>query len=225
MGFSEELRALSAAIWQQELAHPFVRGIGEGTLDDARFRHYLEQDYLFLIEYAKVFALAAAKSPELDTMAYFARLCHETLNEEMALHRSYCAEFGLTPADLEAALPAQTTRGYTGHLLQVAATGTVADILAAVLPCQWGYAEIAAQLEANGMPREPRYRKWIEMYASQPFRDYGQWLRETLDGLAASLTPANKERLKEHFQLSSRWEYLFWEMAWNLEGWNVPEGG
>ncbi|MEE8396827.1 MAG: thiaminase II, partial [bacterium] len=52
MGFSEELRALSAAIWQLELAHPFVRGIGEGTLDDARFRHYLEQDYLFLIEYA-----------------------------------------------------------------------------------------------------------------------------------------------------------------------------
>jgi len=223
VGFSEELKMVSQAIWAGELEHPFVRGIGDGTLDDDRFRHYLGQDYLFLIEYAKVFALATSKSPDLDTMAYFARLCADTLNEEMALHRSYCVEFGILPADLEAVQPAQTTRGYTGHLLQVASTGSIVDIIAAVLPCQWGYAEIAIHLQTEGVPAEPRYRKWIEMYASEPFQDYGRWLRGTLDELAASLPAAHKARLSQHFLLSSRWEYLFWEMAWNLEDWQLPE--
>ena len=121
MAFCDELRAASAGIWQQEQQHPFVLGLGDGSLSEERFRFYLAQDYLFLIEYAKVFAIAATRSPELETMAYFATLCSDTLNGEMALHRSYCAEFGLTPADLETTEPAQTTRGYTGHLLQVVA--------------------------------------------------------------------------------------------------------
>ncbi|MBI4081040.1 MAG: thiaminase II [Candidatus Lambdaproteobacteria bacterium] len=223
MGFCDELRQVSAAIWRAELDHPFVRGIGDGTLDPAKFRFYLEQDYLFLIDYAKVFAIAASRSPDLDTMAYFARLCAETLNEEMALHRSYCGEFGIAPADLEATRPAQTTRGYTGHLLQVAATGGLPEMLAVVLPCQWGYNEVARHLAAQGMPREPRYRRWIAMYASPEFEAYGRWLRARLDGLAAHLAPSDKARLKHIFNLSSRWEYLFWEMAWQRATWAVPE--
>ena len=80
-----------------------MRGMGDGSLDAGRFRFYLEQDYLFLIDYAKVFALAVTRAPEVETMAAFAQLCSDTLNGEMALHRSYCAEFGITPAHLEAA--------------------------------------------------------------------------------------------------------------------------
>jgi thiaminase/transcriptional activator TenA len=99
----------------------------------------------------------------------------------------------------------------------------VADIVAAVLPCQWGYAEIARHLRAQGLPAEPRYRRWIEMYAGPEFEDYGRWLRETLEGLAPHLSPAHRERLKRTFHTSSRWEYLFWEMAWRMERWSVPE--
>ena len=223
MGFCDELMRGSQGIWAREKEHPFVVGLGAGTLDDARFRFYLEQDYLFLIEYAKVFALAATKSAELETMAYFAQLCADTLNTEMALHRSYCAEFGITPAELEAARPAQTTSGYTGHLLQVAVRGGIADIIAAVLPCQWGYYEIARHLQERGMPAEPRYCRWIEMYASAGFAEYGRWLRERMEHLAPYLAPEHKRRLKAIFHDSSRWEYLFWEMAWRREMWAVPE--
>jgi thiaminase/transcriptional activator TenA len=223
MGFCDELRAVSRGIWAREKEHPFVKGMGAGTLAPERFRFYLEQDYLFLIDYAKVFALAASKAPDLETMASFARLCAGTLNEEMALHRSCCAEFGIAPADLEAAQPAQTTLGYTGHLLSVAVRGGIADIVAAVLPCQWGYAEIAAHLRGQGLPAEPRYRKWIEMYASPAFEDYGRWLRALLERLAPYLEPAHRERLRTIFHTSSRWEYLFWEMAWRGERWAVPE--
>jgi thiaminase (transcriptional activator TenA) len=223
MAFCDELMRVSQAIWEREREHPFVRGLGDGSLDAQRFRFYLEQDYLFLIEYAKVFALAATRAAELETMATFAQLCADTLNTEMALHRSYCAEFGIAPEALEAAEPAQTTAGYTGHLLQVAATGGVAEICAAVLPCQWGYSEIARHLQAQGLPAEARYRKWIEMYASPEFEAYGAWLRGRLEALAPGFPPAQVARLKRVFHTSSRWEYLFWEMAWRMERWAVPE--
>ena len=224
MALCDTLMQVSRGIWEREKAHPFVRGMGDGSLPAERFRFYLEQDYLFLIEYAKVFALAVTRAPQVETMAYFAQLCSDTLNGEMALHRSYCAEFGITPADLEAAQATPTTVGYTGHLLRVALSGGLAEICAAVLPCQWGYAEIAAHLRAQGMPAEPRYRKWIEMYASPEFEAYGRWLRERLEALAPGLSAAQVQRLKAIFHASSRWEYLFWEMAWRQERWQVPEG-
>ena len=222
-GFSEELRDVSAGIWAAELVHPFVRGLGEGSLSPERFRFYLEQDYLFLIDYARVFALAAAKAQTLELMTAFAGLCADTLKGEMALHRSYCAEFGITEDALQTVAPAQTTKGYTGHLLQVAAMGDVLDIVAVVLPCQWGYAAVATHLREQGMPAEPRYRKWIEMYASAEFEAYGRWLRGTMDRLAPQVSAARRARLKEIFHLSSRWEYLFWEQAWRMEQWAVPE--
>jgi thiaminase/transcriptional activator TenA len=223
MSFCDDLLKVSQDIWAREKQHPFVLAIGRGDLDDARFRFYLEQDYLYLIDYAKVFALAAVRAQDVATEAYFAKLCAETLNEEMDLHRSYCAEFGLTPADLEATQPSQTTRGYTGHLLQVAATGGITEIVAAVLPCYWGYWELARHLRAQGMPAEPRYRKWIEMYASAPIEANVRWLQAAMERLAAPLDATARERLKRIFHDSSRWEYLFWEMAWQRAQWAVPE--
>jgi thiaminase/transcriptional activator TenA len=222
VAFCDELMAVSQGIWEREKQHPFVLGIGRGDLDAARFRYYLEQDYLYLIDYAKVFALGAVRAPDLATEAYFAKLCAETLNEEMDLHRSYCAEFGIAPKDLESAQPSQVTRGYTGHLLQTAGTGGIAEIVAAVLPCYWGYWEIASYLKAQGVPKEPRYRKWIEMYASAPIAANVAWLRDAMERLAAACSVADRERLKRIFHDSSRWEYLFWEMAWNRDGWPAP---
>ena len=220
MTLTSRLMEVSRDIWEAEKQHPFVRGLGDGSLPAETFRFYLEQDYLFLIEYAKVFSIAATRAPEPAMMAQFANLAAETLNVEMDLHRSYCAEFGITPADLEQVEMAQTTSGYTGHLLSVAMRGDVADIIAAVLPCQWGYAEISRHLQAGGMPPEPRYVKWIEMYASDAFDDYGRWLRETLDGMQG-ITPEREARLKRIFRDSSRWEALFWEMAWQQAMWEV----
>ena len=226
MSFCDELRSVSAGVWDAELEHPFVRGLGDGSLDPERFRFYLEQDYLFLIDYAKVFALAVVKAPDLALQSEFAKLCSETLGVEMELHRSYCGEFGIAPADLERVERAEVTRGYTGHLLTVATTGDIAEIVAAVLPCQWGYAEIAHHLEGTGggISAGSRYGKWIEMYASAEFEAYGSWLRGILEELAPRRAPAERERLKSHFHTSSRWEYLFWEMAWQRQMWRVPEG-
>src|SRR5258708_29993205 len=148
--FTHMIRAKAQAIWDRELKHPFVRGLGDGTLSIDRFRFYLAQDYVFLIEYCRVFALGAAKAPDLQTIGVFTRLLDETLNTEMQLHRNYCQRLGIAETDLEATAPAPITHAYTRHLLTVAYSGSIADIVATVLPCQLGYAEIGTAVACKG---------------------------------------------------------------------------
>ncbi len=128
---SELLRQKVAGIWEAQHQHPFVRGIGDGTLGLERFQFWLRQDYVFLIEYARLLGMAAARSPDLETMVCFARLLKETLETEMSLHRAYAAEFGLNCEDLEQESSAPTTRAYTDFLLRVATTGDFVELVAA----------------------------------------------------------------------------------------------
>jgi thiaminase/transcriptional activator TenA len=152
MAISEELRSECADIWERQHRHPFVTGIGDGTLDVNRFRFWVRQDYLFLIEYGRVLAFAAARAPDLASMSRFAELTHSTLTTEMDLHRSFCGELGISRADLEAERMARTTRGYTDFLVRVAAQADFALVLAALLPCMWGYSEIGQRLAGRGPP-------------------------------------------------------------------------
>lgn len=219
MSLSERLHHTAAPIWQKTLTHPFVRGLGDGTLPLENFRFYMGQDYVFLIEYSRLLALATAKAPDLDTMGRFANLLDATLNREMALHREFAAQCGISAAALAATLPAPTTYAYTRHLVRVAALGDFAEIVAALLPCQWGYCEIGQTLARRGKPvAPPFYGQWIDMYASPEFAALATWLRDLLDTFAGTV---NEARLTEVFCTSARYEYLFWEMAYRLESWPV----
>ena len=219
--FTDELRQSAAPIWEADLRHPFVRGIADGTLPPDKFKFYLIQDYLFLLDYSRVFAYGVIKAPDEATMALFSQLLNETLNTEMDLHRGYCEKFGISAAEMEQAPVAPTTHAYTRHVLNVAQSGTLAELIAGVLPCQWGYAEIGTTLAEQGGSPEPLYQEWIEMYASDEFLALGKWLRSLLNELTAESSSTEKERLKRHFLFSSRYEYLFWEMAWTQEAWQI----
>ncbi|HEV2065692.1 MAG TPA: thiaminase II, partial [Thermomicrobiales bacterium] len=148
--FSNHLRGGADPIWQAQHDHPFVRGIGDGSLDPVRFSFWLRQDYLFLIDYARLFAAAALRAPDLAAMTRFATLLHETLTREMNLHRSYVEGFGITAADLERETKAPTTQGYTDFLLRTATLGDYPELLGALLPCMWGYSEIGIALARRG---------------------------------------------------------------------------
>ena len=91
MTSSEAFRQAGHAIWEANYAHPFVQGIGDGTLPQERFRFYLAQDYVYLIDFSRFFAVAAAKAASLAPMERFAKLLDETLHFEMDLHRAICA--------------------------------------------------------------------------------------------------------------------------------------
>lgn len=211
----------AAAIWEAQHRHPFVVGIVDGTLDLERFKFWVRQDYLFLIEYSRLLALAAARSPDLETMTLFARLVNETLQTEMDLHRAYAAEFGITVAELGCETLAPTNRAYTDFLLRVAAIGDYAELVAALLPCMWGFSEIGQRLATRSAPADERYAKWIAMYSSNEFAELAQWCRRLLDCLSAGLPDRELQKLESVFLTSSRYEWLFFEMAWRGERWPI----
>ncbi|MBI4240235.1 MAG: thiaminase II [Candidatus Rokubacteria bacterium] len=221
MGLSDDLRKRAEPVWTRSLAHPFVLGIGAGSLPVDRFRFYIRQDYVFLIEYARVLALACAKARDLPDMEKLAELLHATLGREMTLHRAYCGEFGITPEELERTEPAPTTYAYTRHLLDTAWSGSLAEIVASLFPCQWSYWEIGTMLATRGAPRHaPLYCQWIDTYASKEYGELAQWVKTLLDRLGADASTGEREPMTERFLLSSRFEHAFWEMAWTMEQWS-----
>src|SRR3972149_1076122 len=175
--FTDRVRGAAEPIWRAQHEHPLVRAIGEGTVDRERFELWLRQDYLFLQEYARLFALAAARAPDLETMRAFSRLAPETLETEMRLHRAYAAELGVSEAALAAESKAPTTQAYTDFLLRTAALGDFAELVAALLPCMWGFSEIGPAPKARRPPAEPLCAKWGERYASPGFAERGAWCR------------------------------------------------
>ena len=220
MGFIEGVEQNSLPIRQAILEHPFVRGIGQGDLDVERFKFYVAQDYVYLIDYARALALGAARAPQLETMSWFAGLLDETLNTEMELHRGYCARFGISHAELEATRAAPTTVAYTAYLLRVASQGSFGELAASLLPCQWGYWEIGDHLERQGTPPQaPLYAEWVGMYSSHEFRDLALHLRSLTDDLGSVASPAEQAAMEDAYVTSLRLEYQFWDMAWRLEQW------
>jgi thiaminase/transcriptional activator TenA len=208
------LRAASSPVWEAQHAHPFVRGIGDGTLAEERFRFYVRQDYRFLIDYGRLLALGAARAPRIVQMRRFAALTHAVLETEMALHAGLAERWGIGAAELEAEQPAPATRGYCDFLLRTAALGDFAELTAALLPCMWGYAEIGERLAAAGPPEHPGYAAWIATYADPEFQALAAWARELTDAAAADAGPAAIDRMSAAFRTSSQLELGFWESAW-----------
>ncbi|MFC7027031.1 thiaminase II [Halomicroarcula sp. GCM10025324] len=221
MSVIDDLADVAEPIWAATLDHPMVAQLGDGTLDEAPFRYWVRQDYVYLVAYSRVFALGASKAPDLDRMTTFARLLHSTLDTEMDLHREYAADFGISEADLEATDPSPTTRAYTDFLVRVAATGTFGDLVAALLPCMWGFHETAVRLRADGLPDEDRYAEWIRTYSDEEFADLAQWCKDLMADVAADATDADRERYRDLFRTSTRYEYRFWDAAWRQETWSV----
>ena len=220
MSFIEGVEQRALPVRQAILDHPFVRGIGNGDLDVERFKYYVAQDYVYLIDYARALALGAARAPELEVMSWFAGLLDETLNTEMELHRGYCAQFGITREELEATRPAPTTVAYTSYLLRVASQGSFSELAASLLPCQWGYWEIGEHLDRQGPPTHaPLYAEWVGMYSSSEFRDLALHLRALTDELGNVASPAERTAMETAYITSLRLEHQFWDMAWNREQW------
>jgi thiaminase/transcriptional activator TenA len=219
MNVSQQCYDAARPIWDAQLKHPFVVGLGDGSLDVDVFKRWVVQDYLYLKEFARVFAWAVAKTDQLQGMGWYAKVLDLTLNTEMGLHRSYAERFEISAAELEAAEMWPTTRAYTDFLVRVSADGDMADLLAALLPCAWGYVDIAQQLAQRRPPDDQRYADWIAQYASQEFAEAADWLRTELDRMAETAAPEKRRRLVDLFVLSSRYEWQFWEMCWHGEVW------
>jgi len=217
MRFFERLKAAASADWRAYTEHPFTNGMADGSLPQAAFRHYLVQDYLFLIEFARAYALAVYKAPKLADMREANTGLSAILDVEMNLHVKLCADWGLSPDDLERATPAVEMLAYTRYVLD---TGMRSDLLAlqvALAPCVIGYAEIAMRLSARPEAHAAAnpYRGWIAEYAGTPYQAVAEKARAQLERLADSYaTPAREIELIVIFKEATRLEINFWEMGW-----------
>jgi thiaminase/transcriptional activator TenA len=219
ISFFDQLQRDNAALHEATLAHPVVRGIGDGSLPEQTFRYYVEQDYQFLRRYVRVLARAVSASPDLPTATRLADLLQATLAVEIDALVELYAAFDGDRARLDEVVPAPTCQAYTDHLLACAAGSDLVVILAAILPCQWGYREIGRTLARRGLPAHPGYARWIGEYASDEYGALVDWLVARFDTLAGSAGAAARERAATAFTLSTRYELRFWEMAGTMQAW------
>jgi thiaminase (transcriptional activator TenA) len=200
------------------LAHPFLTGLTDGSLDEGAFAQYVAQDVHYLRDFARALAIVGAKAPTLVDTAMFARHAAEVFDVELALHSKLLPELGLDPTRLGATPPSPTTQAYTSYLLATAYGGSFADGLAAVLPCYWIYAEVGAALVARGSS-DPRYQLWIDSYGGDEFAATVAQVLELTDRTGPTLTAAAEITARAHFAATARYEWMFFDAAYRREEW------
>ena len=219
MKTTERLYDAVREIWDGYYQHPFVRGIQDGTLDHNKFRYYILQDYLYLVDYARVFALGAAKSPDLDTMKLFADRCKSILDNEMSIHDGYMGRFNITQEELDSASMALDNASYTAYMLRVGYEEDAAAICAAILACSVRY-EILAKRMISDRPactEDPFYGEWILGYASEAYAEENRELEMFTNRLTAGYTENQYRHLEKIFVDCSRFETAFWDMGWEMK--------
>jgi thiaminase/transcriptional activator TenA len=218
--FTERLWREVATIFHAILAHPFLAGLTEGTLERTRFEFYVVQDALYLREFARALSIAAAKAPQEEWIILFTEHAAGALRVERALHESFFRDLGLSEDVVRATPLAPTNLAYTSYLLAVAYGRPFHEVVAAVLPCYWIYWEVGKALQARGSS-DPLYARWIRTYASEDFAGVVRAVLELTDHLAPALSAEEREAMRRHFLTTSRYEWMFWDMAYRLESWPV----
>jgi thiaminase/transcriptional activator TenA len=214
MDIFDRLKAAASADWASYVDHSFVRQLGAGTLPEAAFRTYLVQDYLFLIQFARAYALATYKSRTLSDMRV-AQAGLAAILEEMELHVRLCRRWGLSPQEIEAAPEHQATVAYTRFVLDCGAAGDLLDLHVALAPCVIGYAEIGRTLASGAAALgDHPYGEWIGEYATEAYQKVATRARRQLDELAArAMTELRFVELAALFGKASRLEADFWQMG------------
>jgi thiaminase/transcriptional activator TenA len=218
--FTAELWSGITDIYDSILAHPFITGLTDGTLAPDAFAFYVVQDALYLRQYAASLAAVASRAPRANAAAMFARHAAEAVAVELELHASLLPELGISAGAVAAAEPAPTNLAYTSYLLATIRGGSYAEGVGAVLPCYWIYWEVGKELIRRGSP-DPRYRRWIDTYGGEEFGAVVQDVLAETDAIGPLLSAAERTLVRRHFRVTSRYEWMFWEMGYRKESWPV----
>jgi thiaminase/transcriptional activator TenA len=215
-GLFGRLRADAAAEWHAYTRHPFVLALADGTLPAAKFRNFLIQDYLFLIQYARAYALAAYKMDDRAEMRAALDTALLLLDTEMPLHVTYCAGWGITEPEMAAAPESLEVLAYTNFVLECGHAGDALDLMVALAPCIVGYAEIGAALATAPAPGNP-YQPWIDTYTGPDYTQSVHAAIEALDRLGTSRgATARYPALLRIFRTATRLEAAFWNTGWQF---------
>ena len=217
-------------IWENCHRHPFVQGIADGSLDHDKFCFYMLQDYVYLFDYARVFAIGVAKAKDPEVMRIFANYVQQIMSGEMDIHRGYMKRLGISPEDAERTVPSLDNLSYTSYMIRIAYDDGAAEAAAAILSCALSYEAIAERMVAEhpgtparpgidarpGAADHPFYGEWVQGYASPGYHAANLELIDLTERLAEGLDEARLQHLIDVFVNCSRYELLFWDMAWEM---------
>lgn len=212
----EELLPLRRAILDQ----PFLAELADGTLPAESFRHYMVQDSLYLAEYGRVLAIAAARAPSAAGRLEFSDGAKVAVQVEQALHQAFFVQFGVTPEMAHEAEASPACLGYTSYLASLAATRTYEELIAGILPCFWVYWEVGCVIKPRAVSPNP-YAAWIDTYAAPSFGEATDRVRALVDEAAANAGPATRKAMARAFRYAARYEWMFWDSAYRTEGWPI----
>jgi thiaminase/transcriptional activator TenA len=220
---AELYRSECAAIWTSLHEHPFITELAAGTLPLEKFRFFLEQDDMYLLEYARCLAMGAAKSRTERELRYFAADLTQVLDAEIASNRELLGrvvELGAEDRGGSLAM-APATVAYTSYMHSLAMRGGPLDIMASLLPCAWSYVEIATALRERTDSTHPVYGEWIGYFSRPDVVEVVGAMRRDFDRAIAeeATAEARSRELGSIFGMSSRLERDFWEMAYTLDQW------
>ncbi|MEX2620875.1 MAG: thiaminase II [Egibacteraceae bacterium] len=220
MELTGQLWSSITPIYDRILAHPFVQGLTDGSLDRDSFRFYVVQDAHYLRDYARALSLCAARAPRDDDIVMFSRHATGAIEVERQLHEGFFAELGLSEDDVAATPVAPTCLAYTSYLLAVCHGGSFAEAVAAVLPCYWIYWEVGKALLERGSP-DPLYQRWIDTYGGEEFSAIVRDVLAVTDRLGDEVDAVERARMAAHFVTTTRYEWMFWDAGWRQEQWPV----
>lgn len=216
MKLSEILYDSVKEIWHSYNEHPFVKGIEECNLSLEKFKYYMIQDYLYLLDYSKIFALGVVKAPDEETMRFFADLVNSTLNSEMDIHKKYMERLHITFEEVKNTKPSLANTSYTNYMLWASQNGDILDLLVSVLSCSWSYKVIADKINARSEAKENEFfGEWVRGYISEEYAEGNQKIIDLVDKLGENCSHEKIDKLKSIFINCSKYEYMFWDMAYN----------
>jgi thiaminase/transcriptional activator TenA len=220
MGFCATQWEKVAPLRQAILAHPFLAELAAGTLPPETFQHYIIQDSLYLAEYARVLAIAAARAPGSVGRLEFSDGAKVAVQVEQSLHQAYFERFGVTTAMAAASEPTPTCLGYTSYLGSLAATRSYEELIAGILPCFWVYWEVGCAIKPRAASPN-RYEAWIDTYASPAFGEATERVRALVDAAAEQAGAATRTAMTRAFHTATRYEWMFWDSAYHRAGWPI----
>ena len=200
------LWAAGGETWHQILDLPFVRALGDGTLDEDLFAFYLDQDALYLRDYSRALATLSARADIAEAQVHWAAGAHEAIAAESQLHEGWLANRARLGG------PSPITMGYTNFLRATAAGDDYVVGAAAILPCYWLYEEVGAVLSSQNHADHP-YAEWLSMYGGEEFAaEVARSLAEVERAFEAA-SPAQRVRAARAYLSACVYEHEFFDQA------------
>lgn len=222
MSLTQELRDKHADLWEKMVFHPFIEEMGDGTLSRERARRYFLQDYVFVNDLVAMIAHGTAKAPSIEAASHLYGFLSVILSPESADENDFFMRafdiLGATEEDYSSATASPVTQAFGDFLVRTGLGGTFEEVVAVCYVTEGTYLDWGTRFLNDGKsPENPIYREWIELHGPDYLGDFVSWCEGVVDN--ADDGGERRARIARVFHAALRYEFLFWEAAYNGDNW------